>query len=283
MPNAGVIARSGLIPILARERRCNSRAGGDVTDCDGLARRVGSRWPDSGRRKAAGARARGIGCDTQGRPSYSLEAITSMSTCPACASPVTDAQRFCPACGASLDVADSPDRHRAPSAGPEVGLAVAPQSHRHPPVAPRARDGRRPSRGALRARHGARRALPHRRPPRPRRDGGGVPRRRPEARAARGPQVPAARAGGRLPSASSASTARCAWRARSRTRRSAACGTSARPRGSTSCRWSSWTGRTSRRSSAASGASRRTRPWTSRGRWRRGSPPRTRRACCTAT
>ena len=41
-------------------------------------------------------------------PLYSVEAITSMSTCTACASPVTDTQRFCPACGTGLDVADDP-------------------------------------------------------------------------------------------------------------------------------------------------------------------------------
>ena len=31
-----------------------------------------------------------------------------MNSCPACTSPVTEVQRFCPGCGASLDVADSP-------------------------------------------------------------------------------------------------------------------------------------------------------------------------------
>ena len=64
---------------------------------------AGFRSPEAGR-----ARERGIGCDTPGRPSYSVAAITSMSTCTACASPVTETQRYCPACGTALDVADDP-------------------------------------------------------------------------------------------------------------------------------------------------------------------------------
>ena len=66
----------------------------------------GCSWPDSGRRKPAGARE--SVCDSRRRPSYSVEAIPFMTTCPACASPVSETQRFCPGCGASLDVADSP-------------------------------------------------------------------------------------------------------------------------------------------------------------------------------
>ena len=46
------------------------------------------------------------GCDTRRQPSYSVEAIPVMSTCPGCATPVTDTQRFCPACGTGLDVAE---------------------------------------------------------------------------------------------------------------------------------------------------------------------------------
>ena len=60
-----------------------------------------------------------------------------MSTCPACASPVTEVQRFCPGLRGLARRRRQPDRHRAPSAGPEAGLAVAPERQLHPP-SPRA-------------------------------------------------------------------------------------------------------------------------------------------------
>lgn len=71
-----------------------------------------------------------------------------MSTCPACASPVTEVQRFCPGCGASLDAADSPTGTaprplvpRPESPSPPRGSST-PRSPRAP-GAPGARPGER--------------------------------------------------------------------------------------------------------------------------------------------
>ena len=138
-------------------------------------------------------------------------------------------------------------------------MSQLPTNIASPSVARSGAAARRPPRGSagsrrrtrssrrLHAGRGARRALPDRRPARPRRDGRGLPRRRPEARPAGRAQVPAATLRRGYGSASSASTPRCASRARSRTRTSAASTTSARPTASTSCRWSTWTARTSPR------------------------------------
>ncbi|HYN01932.1 MAG TPA: serine/threonine-protein kinase [Vicinamibacteria bacterium] len=61
-----------------------------------------------------------------------------MSTCPACARPVTEVQRFCPGCGSSLDVADSP-----------TGTAPRPLVPRsNSPSPPRASSTPRPPRGS---------------------------------------------------------------------------------------------------------------------------------------
>ena len=84
-------------------------------------------------------------------------------------------------------------------------------------------------------------------------------------------------------SGSRASTARCGWRARSRTRPSAASTTWPRPTLISSSRWSSSTARTWPRCCGGSGGCRPTRRSRSRASCAPGSPPRTRRACCTAT
>ena len=48
-----------------------------------------------------------------------------MASCPSCAGPIADAQRFCPGCGAALDVSDSPTgtapRHRTPASASPAG------------------------------------------------------------------------------------------------------------------------------------------------------------------
>ncbi len=86
---------------------------------------------------------------------------------------------------------------RVPERGPAAEQGHAPAWRLHAALGARRHAGRSATRGALRPRHGARRALPHRRPPRPGRDGRGLSCRRPEARAPGGAQVPAARARGR--------------------------------------------------------------------------------------
>src|SRR3990172_7317103 len=65
-----------------------------------------------------------------------------MASCPSCAGPIADAQRFCPGCGTALDVSDSPTgtapRHRTPaSASPAGGSRRTPTpggAARRPPA-----------------------------------------------------------------------------------------------------------------------------------------------------
>src|SRR5574340_824422 len=56
-----------------------------------------------------------------------------MSTCPACATPVSDGHRFCPSCGSGLDFADDPPgtaprRPFSPSASPPRGSSTPPSA-----------------------------------------------------------------------------------------------------------------------------------------------------------
>ena len=120
-----------------------------------------------------------------------------MSICPACASPVTEVQRFCPGAARRSTGRARPaapawtSRTARPARPPAPGRprpTPSPGPERTPSSGPR-----RPARRAVRARHGPRRPLPHHRAPRPRRNGRGLPGRRPEARPAGRPQVPAAR------------------------------------------------------------------------------------------
>ena len=168
-----------------------------------------------------------------------------------------------------------PDGHRPAPRRPAVGIAVAPRLRRSRSASGAAR--------ALRARHGAPRPLSHRRPDRPRRHGRGLPGRRPEARAAGRAEVPAARARER-PGAAGAALQRGAPRAtglppgglprvgRRRGRRAAVPLDGVRGRREPR-----------RRCCAASAGCPSTRRSTSRGRSPPASPPRTRRASCTAT
>ena len=145
--------------------------------------RPGSSSPKSSSGISTGAAEDSTGPASRAAPTLRYHLDRTVTRCPRCNTEVPVSGRFCPACGQAVSGSLSASPH-GNGLGAEARTAEAPVLRRAARLVRLARP-RRVSAG-----RDARRALPHRRPPRQGRHGRGLPRRRPQARPGRRAEVP---------------------------------------------------------------------------------------------